>query len=817
MRSLFRDFRYAFRVLFANPGFTSVVVLSLSLGIGANTAIFSLIDAVMLRILPVSEPERLLLVARTENGRLQSGFTHQQFRAMADEAQVAGLAGYSAQRLNVSIDGNLEPTAVGHLVSGNYFSLLGVKPFAGRAILAADDQVPNGHPVAMVSYRYWTRRFGRDPAILGRTISLSATPFTIIGITPPEFFGIEVGAAPDIFVPMMMQPAVMPVSENLLQDPNIYSTWIEAVARLKPGVQTSQAAFALLPPFARNVPPPKFGGPLPKLTIALTPAATGISALRRQFSQPLFILMTLVGLVLLIACANIANLFLARGAARNREFAVRLALGSGRWRLVRQLLAEGVVLSIVGGLGAILLAQWGTSLLLVYISSGRNPVALDLDPNVRVFAFTAAVSVATGILFGLASAMRAARLDLTPALKNFRSIGRMRSAGPGRILMVTQVSLSLVLLIGAGLFARSLQNLNNQDSGFPRDRVLIARIEPKDSDQRNRPGVLERLDGIYTSLAERIGAIPGIHSASLANVSPTRPNSGCCGVRDPATGEVSLIPQVMVYPDYFETLGIPLVAGRGFSPGDYRRDAAPVALINETLAQKRFPGENAIGLNLGQARIIGIVKDSKYTSLKAPTEPTYYMPFMTARTGRGQMILHVRTSVDSDLVRARVQEEVWKIDRTVPQFDIHTLAEEVDAVLVHERLIATLSGFLAGLALLLASVGLYGLLAFAVVQRTGEMGIRMALGAARSDVMRMILGEAWILVLTGIAIGIPAALGLSRFASSRIADLLYGLTPGDPVTIAAATVLLLVTATIAATIPARRASCVDPMVALRNE
>jgi predicted permease len=483
---------------------------------------------------------------------------------------------------------------------------------------------------------------------------------------------------------------------------------------------------------------------------------------------------------------------------------------------MRQLLVESLVLAILGGLGAILLARWGTYLLLVYLSSGRNPVVLDLNPNLRILAFTALVSIATGILFGLASAMRAARLDLTTGLKNFRSLSRER-VGPRKILAVTQVSLSLVLLIGAGLFVRSLQNLNSHDSGFSRDRVLIARIEPRGSDQRGRDGVLQRLDRIYTELLERVAAIPGVRSASLGNVAPTKPDSGCCGVRDSVTGVVSLVPQVMVYPNYFETLGIPVIAGQAFSSGDYGRNAAPVAVINETLARNRFPGESPIGKTLGQARIIGVVKDSKYTSLRGPTEPTFYMPFLTARTGRGQMILHVRTSVDSDLIRARVREEVGKADPNVPQFDTHTLAEEVDAVLVQERLIATLSSFLGGLALLLASIGLYGLLAFGVVQRTGEMGIRIALGAMRGDVVWMILKEALTLVSIGIAIGVPAAWGLSRFASSRITGLLSGVTATDPLTIAAATALLMIVATIAAFLPARRASRVDPMVALRNE
>ncbi len=614
----------------------------------------------------------------------------------------------------------------------------------------------------------------------------------------------------------MMQPTVMPVSENLLDQPRIYWTWIQSIARLKPGIGANQAGAALLPAYVQNVPPPKFGGPAPHSAIVLNPAATGMSALRRQFSQPLFVLVALVAMVLLVACANIANLFLARAVGRSSEFALRLALGASRWRLMRQLLAESVVLSILGGVGAMLLARWGTQLLLVYMSSGRDAVVWNLNPNLRIFAFTAIVSVAAGMLFGLASAMRATRMDLAPAAKNLRgSSGERRTAGPRKVLAVTQVALSLVLVIGAGLFVRSLQNLNSHDSGFPRDHVLIARVEPKGSNQRGP--ILRQLDRIYSDLLDRITAIPGVRAASLGNVSPTQPDSGCCGSRDPATGQVSLIPQVMVYPNYFETLGISLVAGRSFNSTDFGRNSAPVAIINETYARTRFPGDNPIGKSRGPAQIIGVVKDSKYTSLKGPTGPTSYMPFLTANTGRGQMILHVRTSVDSDWIRARVREEVWKADPGVPQFDVHTLAEEVDAVLIQERLIATLSSFMGGLALLLASIGLYGLLSFAVVQRTGEMGIRLALGAMRSDVVWMILKEALILVSKGVLIGVPAAMGLARLASSRLSSLLFGLKATDSLIISAAAALLIVVAMAASYIPARRASRIEPMAALRNE
>jgi predicted permease len=461
-----QDLRFAARILAKAPAFTAVAILSIALGIGANTAIFSLLDAVMWRMLPVKDPEGLQLLVHGHGGNFSSGFTYSQFRLMQERNRVlTRLAAYSPVRMNVTVDGSVEPAAQGLMVSGNYFSALGVSPIAGRAILPEDDRVPNGHPVAMISHGYWKRRFGRAPATVGRTISISGTPFTVIGVTPPEFFGVEVGMAPEIFVPVMMQPSVDPAAENLLDNPILYSTWLHAVGRLRPGIHAPQATAELDVLFRREL--PKGGGKLGALAnehLRLQPAATGLSDLRQQFSRPLFILMALVGIVLLIACANTANLLLARAAARRLEFAMRLAVGAGRGRLIRQLLAESLLLAVTGGIGGILLAHWATRLLVLYISSGRTPIVLDLNPDVRVLAFTAAVSIATGILFGLAPAMRAARVDLAPALKHLggSQIQGRGALRPGRILAVVQIALSLVLLIGAGLFVRSLQGGGNR-------------------------------------------------------------------------------------------------------------------------------------------------------------------------------------------------------------------------------------------------------------------------------------------------------------------------------------------------------------------
>jgi predicted permease len=840
VESTFQDVGYAVRTLLKTPGFTAVVILSITLGIGANTAIFSLIDAVMWRMLPVKDPESLLAVVRTRNGTVQNGFTYKEYKAMREYSQLAELTAYSPTRLNVSVDGSLEPTIDGQMVSGNYFSLLGVTPAAGRSIGQDEDRVPNGHPVAMISYGYWRRRFGLAPATIGRTISISGTPFTIIGITPPEFFGVEVGTAPDIFVPLMMQPTVEPALENLLADPIIMRTWCMTLARLKPGVYPQQAASSLEALYRQITPPAPETARAKGFVdwnVAVNPAATGLSALRLQFSQALFILMAVVGVVLLIACANTANLLLARAAGRRPEFAMRLALGASRGRVIRQLVVESLVLAVLGGVCGILLARWATKLLTVYMSAGRGAITLELNPDLRILAFTAGVTVVTGLLFGLAPALRSTRIDLAPALKGLgNSLSVRGGLRPGKILAILQVALSLLLVIGAGLFVRSLQNLNGPESGS-RESVLIIRVEPRGSDQRNIPGTSQRLDGIYRELIERVQAIPGIRSVGMAQVTPTRPESTAGSMIKFASGESVRVATLMTYPSYFATAGIPMVAGREFNNGDLGEASPAVCIVNEAFVRAVFPNENPIGKpcvisnrprvrDLNGARydptpvpyeIVGIARDSRFMNPTGSIQPMMYMTFLQTGTGRGQMVLYVRVAGNPNLILPQVRAEVWKVDPNLPQFEIHTLAQEMDAALIRERLIATLSSLFGALALLLACVGLYGLLAFAVVQRTGEVGIRMALGASRGDVLWMMLREALLLALAGLAIGLPLAVAAGRIASSKVSGLLFGLKATDPTTVAAAATLLVVVSAIAAYLPARRASRVDPMVALRNE
>jgi predicted permease len=818
---LVRDMGYALRMFVKSPGFTGAVVLSLALGIGANTAVFSLINALMWRQVPVTDPETLLVVGR---GNVSYTFTYQQFRTMRRHNDVmTDLAAYSPVRLNVSIDGSIEPTADGQMVSGHYFSILGVNPAIGRSIGEEDDAAINAHPVAMISHSYWTRRFDSQPSAVGRTIALSGAPFTIIGVTPPGFSGLEVGMAPDIFVPLMMQPALVHAQENLLIDrPNLYHMWLRVFGRLGPGVTTAQAAGALDPLFKQEIPEGRKFDLARREKIVLHSGATGLSELREAFSESLLILTAVVFTVLLIACANIANLLLARAAARQPEFAMRLALGAGRRRLIGQLLVESVMLALVGGLCGIAVALWSARFLVDFMSAGGTPIVLDLAPEFRMLAFTVVASVATGILFGLAPALRAVRADLTPALKgggrgSTASRTRLRA---DRILAVIQVALSLTLLIGAGLFVRSLQQLNARDAGITRDRVVIVRVEPRGSDQRGVPGASARLDRAYRDLIRQVKLIPGVEAASMAQFTPLLPRAMTATVNSPEGREVeALIP--MIYPEYFSAMGIPMLAGRDFSEADLAVSAPRVSIVNETFARQVFPGELPIGRRVktgGEEReIMGIVKDSPYLNFRRDTAAVIYQTFLQTNTGRGQMVLYARVRGDAATVMPQIREQVHRLDPTLPTFEVRTLSDEIDAALVRERLIATLSSVFSVLALALACVGLYGLLAFTIAQRTTEMGVRMALGARRVDVVLMVMREALVLVIAGTVLGLLGAMVTARVASNQMSGLLFRTNTTDAATIVAATVILAAVASLASYLPARRASRVEPMMALRNE
>jgi len=834
---VWRDVVFACRGLRKSPGFAAAVVLTLALGIGANTAIFTLVNAVSWQNLPVRDPESLLLVTRLRLGRVEAGFTYPQSRALRDQVSGARLAAYSSSAfpllLTATSNGSLDPPIAGQLVSGNFFDLLGLTPQRGRLIRPDDDVVPNGHPVAVISDGYWRRRFARDEDIVGRTLTLSGSTFEIIGVTPPEFFGVEVGLAPDVFLPIMMQAAVMPVVGDLIVKPNVNRTWLQLLARLDPGTRGETVAAMLEPIYRQQLPE---SGPVLRArlgyedTFVLASAARGLSDLRAQFSTSLFILLGVVGAVLLIGCANIANLLLARAAARRSELALRLALGSSRLRLMQQVLVEGIVLGVLGGLSGLLLARLLTQLLIAYASLGRTSISIAVASDVRVLTFTFAVSLACSLLFVMAPAIRVARVDLLAAIKSM-SLATRGVAGlrPGRRLVVVQVALSLLLLVAAGLFVRTLVNLSSADRIAERERVLVARVEPRGSNQRGTPGMSDRLDRLYTDLIARVEGLPGVRSVSMSNVSPAKPESGA-GVAITSTGGVRVEEAITrptasgqaIYPHYFDTLRIRL-RGRDFEPADLRREAAPVCIVNDAFVRIAFPNQDPIGktcIAVGVPRraytIVGVVDDSRYTNPRAPVQPVVYTPFLQANTGRGQMILYVRTDGDPSGLVARVREEVWKTDQTVPQFEVRTLEDEVNGVVMKERLLATVSTFFAVMALLLTAIGLHGLLSFLVVQRVRELAIRFTLGAQRADVMSLVVREAAVLVGGGALIAVPLAIAAGRLSSRWLSDVLFELTPTDAASFAAAAAVLVVVAVCATVIPTRRASRVDQMVALKE-
>jgi len=827
IESVAADLRHAARGLAKAPAFTAVVVLSLAIGIGANSAIFSLMDALLWRLLPIQDPQGLYMVGTRYDDGVGYGFTYRDYQLIAANSPwFQGVAAFGAVSLSVNAGGAAEPSSPGQLVTGTYFSLLGVKAAAGRTLGPEDDRLPGGHPVVMISHAYWERRFASDPSIVGRTITLCGAPFTIVGVTPRDFFGVQVGASPDFFAPALMQPVLMPASENLLLNPINQARWLRPIARLVPGASPLQIEPLLDAMYKAGTPPGGKELPRDRWKIVLTPAANGISDLRRQFSQPLAVLMAMVAALLLMACANAASMLLARSAARAPEFAMRLSLGAGRWRLIQQVLVESMLLAAGGGVLGLLLARQLAHLLVTFLSIGRTPIALNVELDLRVLAFTAAATTVTGILFGLLPALRSSGRNVSLDLKGLAGASgeRQHALRPGKLLVVSQVALSLILLAAASLFVRSLQKLSSQDAGFPRESILTMRVEPRGSDQRNIPGAASRLDRTYRALQDSIQAFRGVRSASLAQVGPTSEVTLKDRVRLPS-GEETRVSTLMVYPRYFETMGMTLLAGRDIGPSDLGPHAPHVAVINQALARKAFGAASPIGRHFGSwtgsgyilCEVIGVVRDSPYSNLRGEPPPVIFRTFLQTNSGRGQMVLHVRLrQADAAAVHA-IRESVQRLDPNLPLFEVRTLAEEMDGAMVRERLMAALAGFFGAVALTLACVGLYGLVSFAVVRRNREFGIRMALGAKGKDVAGMVTREVVLLLAIGLAIGTPMAFAIARLASSRISDLLFGVTPADPVSLAIAAAMLMAVALAAGFVPAWRASRIEPTAVLRSE
>ncbi|MBI4660336.1 MAG: ABC transporter permease [Verrucomicrobia bacterium] len=821
------DLKFAFRQLLKNPGFTAVAVLTLALGIGANTAIFSLLDAVLLKTLPVKQPEQLVVVSPSAPGQPGRGipFSYPVFRELRDKSAVfSGMFAYSGLPMSMSGGGQTE-RVLGELVSGNFFAVLGVQPHLGRLFTEADDQAPGAHPVAVISFNFWQRRFGANPGVVGQTISLNGYPFTVVGVAEQGFHGLHVGVAPDVRVPIMMNYQVRPGAPPGVFE-NRENMWLAVVARLKPGLSLEQAQ-AGADTVYQNIREPdmrsskgdtaddRFGR---SIRIQLDPAKNGVASnLTRQFGQPLRVLMYLVGVVLLIACFNVANLLLARAATRQKEIAVRLALGAGRFRLVRQLLTEGFLLSALGGVLGLIFARWGTDLLLGLLPQGRIPLVLEIKPDLRVLSFTLGVTLLTGLLFSLAPALQATRPDLIPALKHETavfSVGNRRWE-LRRLLVVLQVALSLVLLVGAGLFARSLRNLQAVDDGYHTDQVVTLALDPAQSGYK-----AEQLRTFDDLLSERVAALPGVKTATYTYYVPMSGGYSRYGIEVPGyqlrPGEEMAVLQNQIASQFFATFGIALLAGREFSAQD-TPESPKVVIVNESLARRFFGAESPLGRritleNYKDLEIVGVVADAKYRTLKEALPQTAYLPFSQYNTLR-ERTLCVRVADQASALVAALRREVRGLDPQLPVFNVKTFAEQISESVSRERLVALLSSFFGFFALLLAALGLYGVMAYGVARRTREIGIRMALGAQTSNVLWLVLRETLLLVCAGVAVGLPVALAATRLTEG----LLFGLTPNDPLTLALAVAVMVVIAALAGYLPARRAAHVNPLSALRHE
>ena len=839
------DFRYAWRSMRANPGFTAIAVASLALGIGVNTAIFSLVDQLLLWQVAARDPTRLVSVT---GGRSD---TYPFYREYRDRNQVFSGLFTGSHPGNAAVRPEGAPAAeLGHIsyVSGNYFETLGVGAAAGRVIAASDDVQPGGSPVAVLSYAYWQRRFAGDLHVIGRKLAVNAYPLVIAGIAEKGFSGLVNGAPVDAFVPLTMFPVTTAASAAMWNTPNMM--WLSTMGRLNPGIsmERAQAGMRVLwqqAADAVNEATVKSGGRRRKFNnqdqITLAPGARGVHYATNQMLDPLKVLTFATGLVLLIACANVANLLLARAAGRRKEIAVRLAVGATRGRLVRQLLSESLVLAATGGAFGLAFAYWGV---LALAKTNIVDPDLRLHPSLTVAAFSAGVTLLTGVLFGLAPAFRATRMELTSAMKDSGAAGRSASRFRlGKALVAAQSALSLALLAGAGLFIRTLGNLQSVDIGFQREHVLIVDVDPTNLGYQGH-----RLRTFYDQLVERARRVAGVRSASLSLSTPMGENSlvrtfSAEGYQ-PKPGQDLMAYSNAVTAGYFTTLGIPLLLGRDFRPQDEPsitpRDnlvaslgragggfseslanASRVCIVNESMARHLFGDANPVGRRIsfedrytaeGANEVVGVVKDVHHDSIRtADREGTIYVPSWS--NGAEARWLSARVAGDATPVIAAIRRELRDMDPNVPMLRFRTLEEYVNSGLRRERLIAYLSGFFGALALGLASVGLYGVMAYAVTQRTREVGIRLALGAGRGDVVRMIVGESLVPVLCGIAAGLAAALALTRL----IASLLFGVAPRDPVSLVLATAAMLAVALGAAAIPARRASRVEPLTALRYE
>jgi len=818
---LAKDVRYAVRGLSRSPAFTIAAVLSLALGIGANTAIFSFLDRLMLRMLPVEQPEQLLSLYRT--GGWGSGFaSYPQYLAFRQHAELFNgvLARSGAYKVRFDAGhSNRADFIEREFVSGNYFDVLGVKPAMGRVFTGADDRTPQGHPLAVLSYDFWRSRFGLDPGVLGRVLMVDEQPLTVVGVAAAGFHGVEVEHRADIWAPTMM------FRGQIMQD-GMHWVWI--LARRRPEISKSRiqaAANTIMRQHLASVygdkPDSAFRRWAMEQKIDVRDGGLGISMLRDQFGKPLTVLMAAVGLVLLIACANVANLLLARGAARSREIALRLSLGATRRRIVRQWLIDSLLLALLGSVLGLLFAVWGERYMLLFLPASLSD-SFTVGPDAAVLGFTACVSILSAIVFGLAPALRATDLDPAYALKGGGAQAAMGGARAGfrKALVVAQVAFSVVLVVMAGLFAHSLAGLRSIDPGFTHQSVMTFALDYpsawKDADK----------DGFRERLLTRVASLPGIVSFSCAALAPYQGGMWSAGIRVPGSARTATegveVAVEGVGPGYFATLGTRALRGREFDQSDMR-STRKMALVNEAFVSEFLPGSTdpvgrVLSFDDGKSEggeptyIIGLVRNILHKGLKAAAEPTVYVPFHQGQVGFDPTLL-VRAQIPPNALLAMIRRELNRLDPEVALIEPRTIRQRVDDSIFVDRMIATLSAFFGGLALLLAAVGIYGVMAYAVSRRTAEIGLRIALGADPSKIERIVLRDGLILIAAGIAIGLPLSLIAGRISSS----LLYGIRPGDPPAFVLTIVVLLVIGLVAAFVPARRAASIQPVEALRHE